>query len=194
MTDNEPQRAAVTAERVKCETCNKQGEWQKCGKCESVFYCSKECQTHDWPDHKKCCKLLLAKKKIVDTVIHISSRVIKDEYFTKTMKAIQRRKGKATYVDIDVSLLDPECTYQEMIKFLEIKEDKPEFSLENEHYNGIYQYLTLIQAQLPHNSFIIRGSCGPLEHWTICTDHPVGSDPSAKAEGDKKENGDKKAE
>jgi len=27
----------------------------KCGRCKKVLYCSKECQTHDWPSHKTHC-------------------------------------------------------------------------------------------------------------------------------------------
>ncbi|PVH75724.1 hypothetical protein DL98DRAFT_536294 [Cadophora sp. DSE1049] len=28
---------------------------KKCGKCQEIFYCSEECQTHDWTKHKKTC-------------------------------------------------------------------------------------------------------------------------------------------
>ncbi|KAJ7037626.1 hypothetical protein C8F04DRAFT_1232481 [Mycena alexandri] len=29
---------------------------RKCGKCHAVWYCSKECQTQSWPDHKPTCR------------------------------------------------------------------------------------------------------------------------------------------
>mmetsp|Transcript_6651 Transcript_6651/g.10353 ORF Transcript_6651/g.10353 Transcript_6651/m.10353 type:complete len:228 (+) Transcript_6651:816-1499(+) len=31
---------------------------QKCGKCQSIWYCSKECQKNDWKRHKEFCKML----------------------------------------------------------------------------------------------------------------------------------------
>eukprot|EP00899_Mesostigma_viride_P011641 jgi/Mesvir1/20478/Mv12365-RA.1 len=35
--------------------CDKKGD-KSCGRCRSVYYCSKECQTADFPDHKAACK------------------------------------------------------------------------------------------------------------------------------------------
>ncbi|KAJ6484830.1 hypothetical protein C8R45DRAFT_999388 [Mycena sanguinolenta] len=28
---------------------------RRCGKCQAAFYCSKECQSRDWPVHKQMC-------------------------------------------------------------------------------------------------------------------------------------------
>ena len=39
-----------------CGKCGKETK-QKCGKCKIVFYCSKECQTSEWPSHKKFCQI-----------------------------------------------------------------------------------------------------------------------------------------
>ncbi|KAH7378064.1 hypothetical protein BKA64DRAFT_648784 [Cadophora sp. MPI-SDFR-AT-0126] len=51
---------AVRCENKPCSKENKElaeGETlKKCGKCLLVFYCSKECQTHDWAKHKKGCQ------------------------------------------------------------------------------------------------------------------------------------------
>ncbi len=45
-----------------CAHCLKESsvELQKCSKCKSFRYCSKECQIFDWPRHKSVCKLLQA--------------------------------------------------------------------------------------------------------------------------------------
>ncbi|XP_058834470.1 zinc finger MYND domain-containing protein 10 homolog [Topomyia yanbarensis] len=42
-----------------CSTCKKTAE-KKCSKCESVFYCSRDCQVKDWPQHKELCHQLKA--------------------------------------------------------------------------------------------------------------------------------------
>ena len=41
----------------KCKICGKVAH-NKCSKCKSAFYCSKDCQTLDWKKHKKMCKKL----------------------------------------------------------------------------------------------------------------------------------------
>jgi hypothetical protein len=43
-----------------CQKCAKGGQTKlfKCGSCQSVRYCSKECQKADWKEHKVLCKLL----------------------------------------------------------------------------------------------------------------------------------------
>ena len=39
-----------------CKTCLKENvKLQKCGRCKSVFYCSKDCQKKDWKSHKAVC-------------------------------------------------------------------------------------------------------------------------------------------
>ena len=40
-----------------CATCNMSHEkLRKCGGCELVRYCCKECQEEDWPEHKRVCR------------------------------------------------------------------------------------------------------------------------------------------
>ncbi|KAJ6453364.1 peptidase S8/S53 domain-containing protein [Mycena sanguinolenta] len=57
-----PERRRATRERrtQSCVGCFKNDyelgrSQRKCGKCQSAFYCSKECQTRDWPAHKERC-------------------------------------------------------------------------------------------------------------------------------------------
>lgn len=40
----------------KCNACNNDGI-NKCSKCKTTFYCSKECQIKDFKMHKKVCKM-----------------------------------------------------------------------------------------------------------------------------------------
>jgi hypothetical protein len=151
-----------------CEVCEKGGEWQCCGKCKGVFYCSKECQTSDWSYHKRECKAIKAKKRIIETVEHIGKNLFKGEDFKKIMAAIERRKDGVKYIDVDVSLLDPECSHDEMIKFMEIKETNPKFNEFNEDYEPIYEILKGYHHKIPKNSFILRGYCLHMEHWILC--------------------------
>ena len=41
-----------------CDHCKKSsdGELSRCAKCKKVCYCSKDCQTKAWKEHKKACK------------------------------------------------------------------------------------------------------------------------------------------
>ncbi|KAK3091213.1 hypothetical protein FSP39_017992 [Pinctada imbricata] len=43
-------------EDTDCYLCQKVGNNKRCSKCQKVWYCSKECQTKDWANHKKECK------------------------------------------------------------------------------------------------------------------------------------------
>ncbi|RPA85347.1 hypothetical protein BJ508DRAFT_303012 [Ascobolus immersus RN42] len=39
-----------------CKVCEKSNNLMKCGRCNDVFYCSRECQKTDWKKHKVDCK------------------------------------------------------------------------------------------------------------------------------------------
>ena len=48
--------AAAKEEMPMCKKCKKKGrDFKKCGRCRSVYYCSRECQRADHEDHKKEC-------------------------------------------------------------------------------------------------------------------------------------------
>ena len=42
-----------------CDASNDEVKLKSCAKCESVLYCSRECQKKDWKKHKRNCKKLL---------------------------------------------------------------------------------------------------------------------------------------
>ena len=46
-----------------CHACSKSDTavepFQSCGRCRCVYYCSHECQSKDWPNHKAACKKLM---------------------------------------------------------------------------------------------------------------------------------------
>lgn len=43
--------------RAKCVVCLNRSE--KCGRCDVVSYCSRECQARDWKSHKSVCKVVV---------------------------------------------------------------------------------------------------------------------------------------
>jgi hypothetical protein len=53
--------AGVLEHAPQCNKCNikepKDAKFLKCGRCEAVVYCSKDCQKNDWPVHKTVCTL-----------------------------------------------------------------------------------------------------------------------------------------
>ena len=38
------------------EDCNQKNGYKVCSRCKVTYYCSRECQLEDWPNHKKICK------------------------------------------------------------------------------------------------------------------------------------------
>ena len=51
---------------INCAHCGKKEEagekFKKCGRCENVCYCSRECQEAHWKEHKKACKQIVCKR------------------------------------------------------------------------------------------------------------------------------------
>ena len=67
---------------VDCDKCGKPDAISRCGKCISVFYCSKECQASDWPIHKPKCTMLsyvLEQTKIKNEGIENLTNKLADE-------------------------------------------------------------------------------------------------------------------
>jgi hypothetical protein len=58
-----------------CRACGETGaKMPKCSRCETVSYCSKECQARDWPTHKKMCKQMKANNEAYARVHGLQSR------------------------------------------------------------------------------------------------------------------------
>ena len=44
--------------KTECSICGFEGKIMFCAKCETISYCSQQCQKIDWPSHKSLCSLL----------------------------------------------------------------------------------------------------------------------------------------
>eukprot|EP01088_Endostelium_zonatum_P019853 TRINITY_DN7066_c0_g1_i1.p1 TRINITY_DN7066_c0_g1~~TRINITY_DN7066_c0_g1_i1.p1 ORF type:complete len:130 (-),score=25.62 TRINITY_DN7066_c0_g1_i1:23-412(-) len=38
-----------------CTNCTKKGDLKMCAKCQNAYYCCRDCQVQDWPQHKRRC-------------------------------------------------------------------------------------------------------------------------------------------
>lgn len=54
--DHEVRGFNIEYRKHKCRNCDGDAS-HKCGKCKAVYYCTKECQTADWKDHKILCSV-----------------------------------------------------------------------------------------------------------------------------------------
>lgn len=64
----------------KCKKCKKTGAQSICSRCTFVYYCSKECQISDWPQHKRNCYTLEQQRQQRD--------IARDNLFTLLTKKI----------------------------------------------------------------------------------------------------------
>jgi hypothetical protein len=66
----EPGCDEYVAYHVTCDHCDKtetkRGKMKECGRCRSVFYCSKDCQRAAWKKHKKTCSTSSASMTVGD--------------------------------------------------------------------------------------------------------------------------------
>ncbi|KAI5794097.1 hypothetical protein FPQ18DRAFT_235112, partial [Pyronema domesticum] len=52
---------------LECQKCQKKDiELKRCSRCQSAIYCGKDCQTTDWKEHKKVCKVFAEVKWFTD--------------------------------------------------------------------------------------------------------------------------------
>lgn len=53
----------ASASSATCTSCSKPAA-NKCGGCKTLSYCSKDCQSKDWPNHKATCKDVQLEKRL----------------------------------------------------------------------------------------------------------------------------------
>jgi len=58
----------------RCCACGKRGETQRCSRCRSAVYCSRECQKSDWGVHRKTCRSAKATKKQIEEDVVANGR------------------------------------------------------------------------------------------------------------------------
>jgi len=59
---------------MRCQICKKSENLKECGNCHNVYYCSKDCQSEDWLNHRRNCfkKILyLGMADDIWTVLHL---------------------------------------------------------------------------------------------------------------------------
>lgn len=62
MTDNNNDdvdgELVIDRSHIECDCCGKPRPTKNCSRCLSYYYCNRECQLNDWPNHKDCCSVL----------------------------------------------------------------------------------------------------------------------------------------
>ncbi|XP_071800882.1 uncharacterized protein [Asterias amurensis] len=49
----------------RCDCCGALGVKKECGQCNELWYCNKECQLQEWPDHKSECNIVKTSMKLM---------------------------------------------------------------------------------------------------------------------------------
>ena len=74
-----------------CGNCGKEekmfGDWKKCSKCQEMSYCSKECQSNDWPLHKQLCGKRNTTNIESSSILGITKILVKNHSATVEMRS-----------------------------------------------------------------------------------------------------------
>ena len=94
-------------DRNRCHKCDKTGKRKKdklskCGRCEAITYCSRECQVEDWPRHKENCIPVMVKEYEGKGLGLVAAKDI------KMAELILIDKAQVTDKDINCYGLNPE--------------------------------------------------------------------------------------
>ena len=133
-----------------CTYCKKRCELKRCGKCNEVAYCSKECQRTDWTcSHKKVCRDVSVEEKLLmniarDTVFCVQNK----QHFNSVLKAY------ACYIPVGGAVM---CTLshfdlntdpygEDVIKSIVIT-DREKYLEGKPLYRATLQYLDKIQFE-----------------------------------------------
>lgn len=80
------------------------GKWGSCGKCRSVYYCSRECQTAAWPLHKKICSKISTTKIITETLHEKVERAVQDPHLKGSLEKKINESAQRHLAEKDVTL------------------------------------------------------------------------------------------
>ena len=79
-----------------CDNCSKTTARRRCGRCKSVYYCDRQCQTTHWKKHKKICKKSDAQsnKKAPSKQLHNISALTINEKMNGNMNGDEKEENK----------------------------------------------------------------------------------------------------
>ncbi|CAA7269782.1 unnamed protein product [Cyclocybe aegerita] len=82
--------------------------FQKCARCKSMWYCSRECQKLDWPFHRRDCCETQPQFSVVIKFIH---RVNKNDFLMKKIRLAVVHEMKSVIAPTDKPAPDPTTTF-----------------------------------------------------------------------------------
>jgi hypothetical protein len=94
-----------------CHHCQKGGASSHCGKCNAVFYCSRDCQVADWKTHKKFCNVVAPKQAPIPGVFTMTKtpkgNQISFGYQAASMSMAARDEFEAAVAAVEAAGIEP---------------------------------------------------------------------------------------